>query len=146
MKCITFTNYPKSKGAHVRTSWQGKTIRKFFGYAKYGGRQAARKAAQRFLKQADRKLGKPRTERFIAGTSSRNTTGVVGLSIVSKRTGRNKEQLYCQVVYPTKRGKRGLHLVPIAKHGLVEAKRLGKAFRQQKEKELYGQAVQYKRR
>lgn len=144
MKCITPMNYPKAKGDRVRTTWQKRTIEKFFSYAKHGGRKATRKVARRFLEQADRKLGKPRTERFIAGLATRNTTGVVGLSIVSKRTSKTKEQLYCQVTYPTKRGKPGKQFIPIAKHGLVEAKRLGRALRKQKEKELYGRAVSYK--
>lgn len=87
-KNIIRCNYPKRSmvGYYVRVMWGKTSVQHFFSDEACNGRLAALSKALRFRHEAERGLGKPRTERVIRKTS-RASQGVY-------RTTHNGHALY----------------------------------------------------
>jgi hypothetical protein len=79
-KGITRIDHPAKRtfGYFVRVTWNKQRRSKFFSDSVHGDRLAALAAALEWRNQAERELGKPRTERQVIGVS-RTSTGIVGV-------------------------------------------------------------------
>src|SRR5689334_8326976 len=70
-------------GWYVRVMFDGKQVAKFFSDKSHGGRKKALDAAVRYRDEAEKQLGRPRTDRQVISRQTRNTSGIVG---VQRRT------------------------------------------------------------
>jgi hypothetical protein len=87
-KSITRIDRP-DRGHHawyVRVLFKGTLISKHFADLKHGGKRKALKAAIEFRNQAEKELGKPRTDRRIVGCSPLNKSGVIGVRRTVKQS------------------------------------------------------------
>ncbi len=73
-------------GFFVRVQWSGQRRSKFFSDGKHGDRLGALAAALAWRDEAERELGKPRTEEHIIGVL-RTTTGIVGVRRATRDDG-----------------------------------------------------------
>ncbi len=144
-KSISRVDHEKkhSYGFFVRVAFQRKMHQRFFSDGAEGGKRAALKAAIRWRNATEKKLGKPRTERTVAMTSPRNTSGVVGIRQATKamtRDGKKQGPVYEVWWFPTP-GVIRKTSVSIYKYGQREAFRRALALRKAGEKEMYGTVV-----
>lgn len=66
-------------GWYVRVRFNGKSLSKFFRDSAFGSRKQSLTAAVAYRDEAERELGRPRTDRTVLVMSSRNSSGVVGV-------------------------------------------------------------------
>lgn len=124
----------------VRVHYRGEQRSKFFGDKRHGGKPEALDAALAFRDEAERQLGKPRTDRVVVGSSPRSTTGVQGVHRIIKTEqtasgGVSIRPVY-EVTWSPAPGVIKRTSVAITKHGEAEALRRAIAIRQQKEAEM----------
>lgn len=106
---------------------------RLFSDSLFGGRRRALKAAVEWRNETERELGKPRTERVVLMSSSRNRTGVIGV----RRTVKEGTPVY-EATWNPLPGKVQRTSVSIAKYGEKEAFRRAVEIRKEKERELFG--------
>jgi hypothetical protein len=128
-KGITRIDHPAKRtfGYFVRVTWNKQRRSKFFSDSVYGDRLAALGAALDWRNEAERELGKPRTERQVIGVS-RTTTGIVGV----RRTTKDGREVYEATWREGKRIRRTSY--SIAKHGESRALSLARRARERYER------------
>ena len=128
-KGITRIDHPAKRtfGYFVRVTWNKQRRSKFFSDSVYGDRLAALGAALDWRNEAERELGKPRTERQVIGVS-RTTTGIVGV----RRTVKDGREVYEATWREGNRIRRTSY--SIAKHGERRALSLARRAREKYEK------------
>ncbi len=142
-KSITRVDQPsrRTHGWLVRIRFDGQTVNKFFSDKLHGGKQAALERAIAFRNATERQLGKPRTDRVIAGSHPRSNTGVQGVHRVVKTEHTSSGAISIRPVYevtwsPAPNVLRRTS-VAINKYGEEEAFRRAVELRRQKELEMY---------
>jgi hypothetical protein len=131
----------------VGVLFRGEQRSKFFGDKRHGGKQAALQQALAFRDEAERQLGKPRTDRVVVGLSPRSTTGVQGVHRIIKTEQTASGGVSIRPVYevtwsPTP-GVIKRTSVAITKHGEAEALRRAIEIRQQKEAEVFAKNIDH---
>lgn len=128
-KGITRIDHPAKRtfGYFVRVTWNKQRRSKFFSDSVYGDRLAALDAALEWRNEAERELGKPRTERQVIGVS-RTSTGIVGV----RRTIKDGREVYEATWRDGNRIRRTSY--SIAKHGERRALSLARRAREKYEK------------
>ncbi|WP_255604522.1 AP2 domain-containing protein [Oscillochloris sp. ZM17-4] len=128
-KGITRIDHPAKRtfGYFVRVTWNKERRSKFFSDSVHGDRLAALGAALEWRNQAERELGKPRTERQVIGVS-RTSTGIVGV----RRTVKDGREVYEATWRDGNRIRRTSY--SIAKHGERRALALARRAREKFEK------------
>jgi hypothetical protein len=128
-KGITRIDHPAKRtfGYFVRVTWNKQRRSKFFSDSVHGDRLAALGAALEWRNQAERELGKPRTERQVIGVS-RTSTGIVGV----RRTVKDGREVYEATWRDGNRIRRTSY--SIAKHGERRALTLARRAREKYEK------------
>jgi hypothetical protein len=127
-------------GWYVRVVFRGQIHSRFFSDAIYHGKRKALQTARAWRDEQERVLGKPRTERSVAGLSPRNRTGVIGVRRTTKartRDGRKVSPVY-EVTWRLPSGPLRRTTFSIRKYGQAEAFRLACALRKEKERAMYG--------
>jgi hypothetical protein len=129
-KGITRIDHPAKRtfGYFVRVTWNKQRRSKFFSDSVYGDRLAALGAALEWRNEAERELGKPRTERQVIGVS-RTSTGIVGV----RRTVKDGREVYEATWREGNRIKRTSY--SIAKHGEKRALSLARRARERYERQ-----------
>lgn len=129
-KGITRIDHPAKRtfGYFVRVTWNKQRRSKFFSDSVYGDRLAALSAALEWRDQAERELGKPRTERQVIGVS-RTSTGIVGV----RRTVKDGREVYEATWREGNRIRRTSY--SIAKHGEKRALSLARRARERYERQ-----------
>jgi hypothetical protein len=117
----------RSHGWYVRVSFQGKDHNKFFSDKKNGGKESALLAAITWRNNTRDKIGKPQSDRNIT-TVSRNSTGIVGVSL-------NKKLNRYNVSWVDPEGHQGKTSISIKKHGKAAALKLAIQKREEKNNE-----------
>ncbi|GAB4434919.1 MAG: AP2/ERF family transcription factor [Chloroflexi bacterium OHK40] len=128
-KGITRIDHPAKRtfGYFVRVTWNKQRRSKFFSDSVYGDRLAALSAALEWRNEAERELGKPRTERQVIGVS-RTSTGIVGV----RRTVKDGREVYEATWREGNRIRRTSY--SIAKHGERRALSLARRARERYER------------
>lgn len=128
-KGITRIDHPAKRtfGYFVRVTWNKQRRSKFFSDSVYGDRLAALGAALEWRNEAERELGKPRTERQVIGVS-RTSTGIVGV----RRTVKDGREVYEATWREGNRIRRTSY--SIAKHGEKRALALARRAREKYER------------
>jgi hypothetical protein len=128
-KGITRIDHPAKRtfGYFVRVTWNKQRRSKFFSDSVYGDRLAALAAALDWRNEAERELGKPRTERQVIGVS-RTSTGIVGV----RRTVKDGREVYEATWREGNRLRRTSY--SIAKHGEKRALSLARRARERYER------------
>ncbi len=129
-KGITRIDHPAKRtfGYFVRVTWNKQRRSKFFSDSVYGDRLAALGAALEWRNEAERELGKPRTERQVIGVS-RTSTGIVGV----RRTVKDGREVYEATWRDGNRIRRTSY--SIAKHGERRALALARRAREKYERQ-----------
>lgn len=133
-------------GWYVRVTFNKEKRVKFFSDAACGGKDKALKEAVRFRNQAEKELGKPRTDRLVIGGNPRNTSGIMGVQRKSKvvvtEEGQKRvlKNVY-EVTWNPEPGRLCRMLVSIDEYGEEGAFRKACAIRREKEKEMFGSVV-----
>ncbi len=138
----------RERAAYVRVAWKREIHGAAWFYAsEHGGKRKAVAAAARHAAKVCRRLGKPITNRVVVATA-RNTTGVVGMTIVKRQTDRRGKR-FARSIQATWTGPDGkLHRTSrsIKRLGLAEAKRQVAAILRRAQRERYGRALPALRR
>ncbi|HMR62793.1 MAG TPA: AP2 domain-containing protein [Anaerolineae bacterium] len=135
----------KTHGWYVRVYSKGSMYAKFFSDARYSDADQALAAAVEYRDALEHKLGKPRSERTVVQRSPRNQSGVIGgrrRTKCSGKKGREAGYEVFEVTWNSASGRMHRTSVSIDKYGEVEAFRRAVEIRQQKEREIYGPAVE----
>lgn len=129
-KGITRIDHPAKRtfGYFVRVTWNKERRSKFFSDSVCGDRLGALSAALDWRNQAERELGKPRTERQVIGVS-RTSTGIVGV----RRTLKDGREVYEATWREGNRIRRTSY--SIAKHGERRALALARRARERYERQ-----------
>jgi hypothetical protein len=129
-KGVTRIDHPAKRtfGYFVRVTWNKQRRSKFFSDSVYGDRLAALSAALEWRNEAERELGKPRTERQVIGVS-RTSTGIVGV----RRTVKDGREVYEATWREGNRIRRTSY--SIAKHGEKRALSLARRAREKYERQ-----------
>lgn len=145
-KSISRIDLPKKKthGWQVRVWFKGKRHTKFFNDKWYGDREKSLEAAVEYRDELERDLGKPRCDGVVVTHSSRNKTGVVGVSRIRRKTGTvsplgepNYSEVY-EVTWQDENKKIRRRRFSIAKYGEEEAFHLACNWRREQEQKRYG--------
>lgn len=135
-----------SFGWYVRVDFNGTRRSKFFNDQKYGGREKGLEAAVEFRDQAERELGKPRTERLVIARNPRNRSGITGVQrktkVVKKDGGERVIDNVYEVTWSPEPGRVRRAWVSIDEYGEEAALRKACAIRREKEREMYGSVVE----
>lgn len=127
-------------GWYVRVRFNGKEISKFFPDKQFGGKSRSLQGAIEFRDETERKLGKPRTDRFVVGRGTRKKD--VGVRLVVKKTraadGEMRESQVYEVTWSPEPNVLRRTSVSIRKYGKREALRMAREIREEKEKLFYG--------
>jgi hypothetical protein len=129
-KGVTRIDHPAKRtfGYFVRVTWNKQRRSKFFSDSVHGDRLAALSAALEWRNEAERELGKPRTERQVIGVS-RTSTGIVGV----RRTVKDGREVYEATWREGNRIRRTSY--SIAKHGEKRAMALARRAREKYERQ-----------
>ncbi len=133
-------------GWYVRVSFNNQKRVKFFSDAANGGKEKALEAAVKYRNQAERELGKPRTDRLVIARNPRNTSGVMGVQrktkVVVTEDGEKRviKNVY-EVTWNPEPGRLCRTWVSIDEYGEEAAFRKACAIRREKEKEMFGSVV-----
>jgi len=144
-KSISRIDHPtkNTHGWYVRVAFRGDLHARFFSDRPYRGKRPALKAARAWRDETERALGKPHTRRTVRTVSPRNRTGVIGVRRTTKartRDGSKVSPVY-EVTWQAAPGQVRRTTFSIRKYGQAEAFRRARAFRKEKEQEMYGAAL-----
>lgn len=132
-------------GWYVRVMFRGETRCKFFSDKASGGKRKALEAAIKYRNQAEKELGRPRTDRLVSSRGRRNKSGVMGVNIkkqvVKTKNGERTVNKYYIVNWSPWPGKTCRKFVSIEKYGERGALLKACAIRRAKEREMYGTEV-----
>jgi hypothetical protein len=146
-KGICRIDQPKRKtyGWYVRVTFNGKHVAKFFSDKANGGKQKALEQAVLYRDQAEKELGRPRTDRLVIAHNPRNSSGIMGIQrkskIVKTKKGDEVVDKFYVVTWNPEPGRVERIFVPIAKYGEKAALLKACSIRREKEKQMYGSVV-----
>ena len=132
-------------GWYVRVMFDGKQVAKFFSDKMYGGKKKALDAAVQYRDEAERKLGRPRTDRQVISRQARNKSGIVGVQrrtkTVKTESGDRVVNKYYVVTWNPEPGRVQTIFVPVDKYGEKGALLKACSIRREKEKQMYGSVL-----
>lgn len=132
-------------GWYVRVMFNGDTRCKFFSDKASGSKPKALEAAIKYRDQAEKELGRPRTDRQVMAGSGKNETGISGVNIekrvVKTKDGEKQVNKYYIVSWSPWPGKKCREFVSIEKYGERRALLKACRIRRAKEREMYGSEV-----
>lgn len=135
----------KTYGWYVRVTFNGQRRVKFFSDEANGGKEKALEAAVKYRNQAERELGKPRTDRLVIARNPRNRSGIMGVQrktkIVNTPDGERVTDNVYEITWNPSPGEVRRTWVSIDEYGEEAAFRKACAIRREKEKEMYGSVV-----
>lgn len=114
-------------GWQVRLQRKGVRYGRFFSDSAWGGREASLSLAVRYRDRIISHVERPESERSSRShslPSSRNTSGVVGVTKIIQRSANGDEYRFWQASWTTTEGKRKTVRYSVLKHGDKEAFRL----------------------
>lgn len=133
-------------GWYVRVSFDRKMQSKFVSDSTHGGKEKGLKAAIRYRNQIEKDLGKPRTDRVMVISTSRNKTGILGVQWGFKGKGPTrkdpKKGLVFEVTWSPQPNVLRKVSFPVRKLGEEEAFRFAVEYRQKREKQMFGKVIQ----
>lgn len=132
-------------GWYVRVMFNGKQVSKFFSDKVHGDRKAALDAAVQYRDEAEKRLGRPRTDRQVIARQTRNTSGIVGVQrrtkTVRTKNGERVVNKYYVVTWNPEPGRVETIFVPVEKYGERGALLKACSIRREKEKQIYGSVL-----
>jgi AP2 domain len=133
-------------GWYVRVCFDRQMHSKFFSDASNGGKEKALKKAVKYRNELEKQLGKPRTDRIIVVSNTRNMTGVIGIQRTIKQTKLKDGEVLAGAVYevtwsPEPNALRKTSF-SIEKYGEEGAFLKAVELRQKMEKKTYGRVIQ----
>jgi len=133
-------------GWYVRVMFNGKQVSKFFSDKVHGSRKKALDAAVKYRDEAEKKLGRPRTDRQVIARQTRNSSGIVGVQLRTKtqrtKDGERNVNKYYVVTWNPEPGRVKTIFVPVEKYGERGALLKACSIRREKEKQMYGTVLQ----
>jgi len=126
----------KTHGWYVRVSFSGQMHSRFFSDSVHGGAQKALGKAVRMRNQIEREIGKPRSDRVISASRTRNKSGILGVQRVNKGAGGAWQVTWSPAPNVLQRTS-----VSIAKYGDEEAFKRACRIRRQKERAVFGGVI-----
>src|ERR1044071_8172348 len=133
-------------GWYVRVMFNGKQVSKFFSDKMHGGRNESLAAAVKYRDEAEKKLGRPRTDRQVIARQTRNSSGIVGVQLRTKvqrtKDGERIVNKYYVVTWNPEPGRVKTIFVPVEKYGERGALLKACSIRREKEKQMYGTVLQ----
>ncbi len=142
-KSVSRIETPKHCAWYVRIYYEGMYLRKTFSDSVYNGREDAFREALQWRDEAEKRIGKPRTERSVRKKTvfDERLVGVKRRTLRDKKRGKFYERDVYEVTFCQTPGKVWRTKVSVTKHGEEEALRLAIEIRRQKEREFFGQAI-----
>jgi hypothetical protein len=143
LKSITRIDQPEkhTHGWYVRVRYSGEEISRFFSDKAQGGKKKSLDAAVKFRDSTERRLGKPRTDRFVVARSPRGSKHIPGVRQVMKSTRLANGELKASPVYEVTWSPEPNVLkrtsISIKKFGRADALKRAVALRKKKEKQFY---------
>lgn len=135
----------KTHGWYVRVSFNGERRVKFFSDAACGGKEKALEQAVEYRNEAEKELGKPRTNRLVIARNPRNRSGITGILRKTKRvrteTGERLVRNVYEITWSPEPGRSKRTWVSIDEYGEEAAFRKACAIRREKEREMYGTVI-----
>ena len=132
-------------GWYVRVMFNGKQVSKFFSDKVHGSRKKALDAAVKYRDEAEKKLGRPRTDRQVIARQTRNSSGIVGVQLRTKvqrtKDGERIVNKYYVVTWNPEPGRVKTIFVPVEKYGERGALLKACSIRREKEKQIYGSVL-----
>jgi hypothetical protein len=132
-------------GWYVRVMFNGKQVSKFFSDKLHGSRKQALDAAVEYRDQAEKKLGRPRTDRQVIARQTRNSSGIVGVQrrtkVMRTKDGERVVSKYYVVTWNPEPGRVKTIFVPVDKYGERGALLKACSIRREKEKQIYGSVL-----
>jgi len=129
-------------GWYVRVRFRGSEVSRFFNDKRHGGKRKALAAAVEFRDETERRIGKPRTDRFVVQRDATRKSDVVGVRHVVKFTctesGETRAHDVYEVTWSPEPNVVQRTSVSIRKYGKREALRRAIAIRRDKERLYYG--------
>ncbi len=129
-------------GWFVRVCFERKIHAKFFSDLSNGGKEKALKKAVKHRNDLEKQLGKPRTDRLVVVSNSRNTTGVIGVQRTIRSAKLKDGGAVFEVTWSPEPNTLGKTCFSIAKYGEEGAFLKAVEFRQKAEKKIYGRVIQ----
>jgi hypothetical protein len=135
----------KTHGWYVRVSFNGARRVRFFSDSSHGGKEQALERAVLYRNEAEKELGKPRTNRLVIARNPRNRSGITGVQrktkVVRTKTGERVSRNVYEVTWNPEPGRLKRTWVSIDEYGEEAAFRKACAIRREKEREMYGSVV-----
>jgi hypothetical protein len=133
-------------GWYVRVCFDRKMYSKFFSDASNGGKEKALKKAVKHRNELEKQLGKPRTDRIIVVSNTRNSTGVIGvqrtLKVAKLKGGDTLAGAVYEVTWSPEPNILRKTSFSIEKYGEEGAFNKAVELRQKVEKQVYGRVIQ----
>ncbi len=134
-------------GWYVRVCYDRKMYSKFFSDASNGGKEKALKKAVKHRNDMEKQLGKPRTDRIIVVSNSRNSTGIIGVQrtfkgVPVKNAANPLAGGQYEVTWSPEPNVLRKTSFSIEKHGEEGAFQKAVELRQKVEKKIYGRVIQ----
>ncbi len=140
-KGLSRVDSESTHGWFVRGYKNKKTYSKFFSDGKYGGKEGALKMAREYRDALTEELGEIPTDprpRRIVSSDSRNVTGVLGVTRLSKKTANGGVSEFYSVTWRPEPGVQKCCSFSIRKYGEKEAFRLAVKLRKNQMAEILG--------
>ena len=135
----------KTFGWYVRVNYNNKQVSKFFSDKAHNGKQKALEQAVKFRDEAEKQLGRPRTDRQVIARNPRNSSGIMGIQrktrVVKDKKGERVVDRWYVVTWNPEPGRVERIFVPVDKYGEKAALLKACAIRREKEKQMYGATV-----
>jgi hypothetical protein len=132
-------------GWYVRVHFNNTKRVKFFSDKTHGGKEEALEQAVLYRNQAEKELGKPRTNRLVIARNPRNRSGITGIQRKTKKirteAGERVIRNVYEITWSPEPGRMKRAWVSIDEYGEEAAFRKACAIRREKEKEMYGAVV-----
>ena len=151
-KSVSRIDSRRAVGWYVRVKFNRENHAKFFTDNVHGGKDTALEAAIKWRNKKERELGKPRTDRTVTASFLGNNTGHIGVVRTKKWTGArdnngdalpNYSDVYV-VSWSAEPGKPCATSISVEKYGEKEARRRAIDLRKSKEREIYGQEIDFR--
>jgi hypothetical protein len=134
-------------GWYVRVCYDRKMHSRFFSDAKHGGKEKSLKQAVKHRNELEKEIGKPRTDRNIVVSNSRNTTGIIGVQRTLKKISSKTDAgplagAVYEVTWSPEPSVLRKTAFSVERYGEEGAFQKAVALRQKVEKKIYGRVIQ----
>jgi hypothetical protein len=143
-KSISRIETLKHSAWYVRIYYGGAYVRKTFSDTVYGGKESALQEALMWRDEAEKQMGKPRTDRSVRKkvvAEDGRDIGIYRRQAKHVKRGRTYIRDIYEVIWTPESGKIARTTISVKKHGEEKALEMARAIRREKEQESYGGTI-----